>query len=175
MEHYIDNKLFLQELEVYKSEIELAEDSGREIPPIPENIALKFMKIANGLGNKPNFSNYTYKDEMISDGIENCIQYCRNFDSTKSKNPFSYFTQIIYYAFLRRIEKEKKQAYVKYKLTEATVTSETYLLNEDADTEGARIYENSSMDDFEEFLTKKRESRRKKVRSLEEFMDEKGT
>ena len=108
---------------------------------------------------------------MISDGIENCIQYCRNFDSNKSKNPFSYFTQIIYYAFLRRIEKEKKQAYVKYKLTEATVTSDTYLLNEDADTEGARIYDNPAMDDFEEFLNKKRENRRKKVTSLEEFME----
>tara|TARA_Y100001973_G_C5188748_1_gene329522 strand:+ start:376 stop:891 length:516 start_codon:yes stop_codon:yes gene_type:complete len=171
MEHYINNKIFLEQLNDYKEKIKSAEDDGREIPPIPDDIAISFMKIANGLGNKPNFSNYTYKDEMISDGIENCIQYCRNFDSNKSKNPFSYFTQIIYYAFLRRIEKEKKQAYVKYKLTEATVTSDTYLLNEEADTDGARIYDNPAMDDFEEFLNKKRESRRKKVNSLEEFME----
>ena len=116
MEHYINNKVFLEQLNDYKEKIKSAEDDGREIPPIPDDIAISFMKIANGLGNKPNFSNYTYKDEMISDGIENCIQYCRNFDSNKSKNPFSYFTQIMRNAFLRRIEKEKKQSYIKNKL-----------------------------------------------------------
>ena len=84
MEHYINNKVFLEQLNDYKEKIKSAEDDGREIPPIPDDIAISFMKIANGLGNKPNFSNYTYKDEMISDGIENCIQYCRNFDSNKS-------------------------------------------------------------------------------------------
>ena len=100
MEHYINNKIFLEQLVDYKEKIKSAEDDGREIPPIPDEIAISFMKIANGLGNKPNFSNYTYRDEMISDGIENCIQYCRNFDSNKSKNPFSYFTQIIYLSLI---------------------------------------------------------------------------
>ena len=172
MEHYIDNKVFLQQLEDYKSEIESAEMEGKDLPPIPDDIAISFMKIANGLGNRPNFVNYTYKDEMISDGIENCIQYCYNFDSSKSKNPFSYFTQIIYYAFLRRIEKEKKQAYVKYKLTETTISEDTYVLEEDMTRNvEVKIYENSSMDDFEQLLDKKRKSRRKKVTSLEEFME----
>ena len=64
-------------------------------------------KIANGLSYRPNFINYTYRQEMISDGIENCLQYIHNFDPEKSKNPFAYFTQIIYYAFIRRIQKEK--------------------------------------------------------------------
>ena len=65
------------------------------------------LKIANGLSYRPNFINYTYRQEMISDGIENCLQYIHNFDPEKSKNPFAYFTQIIYYAFIRRIQKEK--------------------------------------------------------------------
>ena len=171
MEHYIDNKLFLQQLDDYKSEIEFAEKAGEDLPLIPDDIAISFMKIANGLGNRPNFVNYTYKDEMISDGIENCIQYCYNFDSSKSKNPFSYFTQIIYYAFLRRIEKEKKQAYVKYKLTETTLLEDTYVHEDTAGNVDVRVYENSSMDDFEQLLDKKRKSRRKKVTSLEEFME----
>jgi hypothetical protein len=70
------------------------------------------------LSQKPNFANYPFKEEMIGDGIENCLMYAHNFNPRKSKNPFSYFTQIIYFAFLRRIEKEKKQAYVKLKMTE---------------------------------------------------------
>jgi DNA-directed RNA polymerase specialized sigma subunit len=76
------------------------------------------MKIATHLAQKPNFSNYTFKEDMISDGIENCLQYIDNFDPEKSKNPFSYFTQIIWYAFIRRINKEKKLLYTKYKITE---------------------------------------------------------
>ena len=53
---------------------------------------------------------------MISDGVENCLQYLDNFNPTKSNNPFAYFTQIIYYAFVRRIQKEKKQVKVKQKM-----------------------------------------------------------
>ena len=76
------------------------------------------MKIANRLSYRPNFINYTYREEMICDGIENCLQYVHNFNPEKSDNPFAYFTQIIYYAFLRRIQKEKKQAHVKNKYIE---------------------------------------------------------
>ena len=71
------------------------------------------LKIANHLSYRPNFINYTYRDEMISDGIENSLQYIDNFDPEKSKNPFAYFTQIIYFAFVRRITKEKKQQKIK--------------------------------------------------------------
>lgn len=92
-------------------------------PPIPEYVAECILAIANRLALKPNFSGYTYKDDMIGDAIENCIQYVDNFDPTKSKNPFAYFTQIIYYAFLRRIDKEKKQTYIKFKSLE---TSEAF-------------------------------------------------
>lgn len=117
-DHYVDNKQFLAEMIKWKKEIREAEDSGDERPPVSEYIGSCFLKIAERLCSKSNFMNYPYKDEMIGDGIENCLMYAHNFNPRKSKNPFSYFTQIIYYAFLRRIEREKKQAYIKFKLTE---------------------------------------------------------
>jgi hypothetical protein len=115
--HYINNADFLQALIDYQDGCKEAKENKTEPPPIPNYIGECFMKIAEGLSHKPNFINYTYRDEMMSDGIENCLMYFGNFDATKSKNPFAYFTQIIYYAFLRRIQKEKKQTYVKYKAT----------------------------------------------------------
>ena len=82
-----------------------------ELPRISDYIGECFLKIIqNGLSYRPNFINYTYRQEMISDGIENCLQYIHNFNPEKSNNPFiTYFTQIIYYSFIRRIQKEKKQ------------------------------------------------------------------
>jgi DNA-directed RNA polymerase specialized sigma24 family protein len=91
---------------------------GEEPPIVTDYIGSCFLKIANGLSYRPNFINYTYRQDMISDGIENCLQYIHNFDPEKSKNPFSYFTQIIYYAFIRRIQKEKKQSHVKHMMIE---------------------------------------------------------
>ena len=95
-----------------------AEECGEERPPVTDYIAESFLKIAEHLSYRPNFMNYHYREEMVGDGIENCLMYAHNFDPEKSKNPFSYFTQIIYFAFLRRIEKEKKQSYIKYKIME---------------------------------------------------------
>ena len=117
-DHYVDNKKLLAEMIKWKKAIREAEDSGDDKPPITEYIGGCFLSIAERLSLKSNFMNYPYKEEMIGDGIENCLMYAHNFNSRKSKNPFSYFTQIIYYAFLRRIEREKKQGYVKYKLAE---------------------------------------------------------
>lgn len=96
---------------------------GKETPRVPDYIGVCIMKIANKLANRPNFIGYSYRDEFISDGVENCIQYLHNFDPEKSTNPFSYFTTIIWYAFLRRINKEQKQQYIKQK---ATVHSYTF-------------------------------------------------
>ena len=123
-EHYIDNKKFFQAMVDYRQSIEEAEETGEPKPQIPNFIGECFMKIAEHLSYKPNFINYTFREDMISDGIENCIQYIHNFDPQKSQNPFSYFTQIIYYAFLRRIQKEKKQLYVKYKSLEKAITED---------------------------------------------------
>jgi hypothetical protein len=114
--HYIDNKKFLGSLRDYKESCVSAEKDGLEDPAIPEYIGECFMKIANGLSFRPNFIGYSYKSEMISDAIENCLMYFRNFDPDKSKNPFSYFTTICYYAFVRRISKEKKQTMIKENL-----------------------------------------------------------
>ena len=117
-EHYVNNKEFLQAMIGFRDSVMLAEKNGEERPRVTPYIGECLMKIAVHLSHKPNFINYTFKEEMISDGIENCLQYIDNFNPEKSQNPFAYFTQIIYYAFLRRIQKEKKHLYTKYKLTD---------------------------------------------------------
>jgi len=114
--HYVDNKKFLQAMIEYRDKCKKAEEKNRKKPEVTNYIGECFLKIANHLSYRPNFINYTYRDDMISDGIENCLQYMNNFDPDKSDNPFAYFTQIIYYAFIRRIQKEKKQMQVKAKI-----------------------------------------------------------
>ena len=115
-EHYVNNKEFLAAMVEYRNSVLLAEKKKQPKPPVTDYIGSCFLKIANHLSYRPNFINYTYKEDMISDGIENCLQYVANFDPEKSNNPFAYFTQIIYYAFIRRIQKEKKQTTIKQKL-----------------------------------------------------------
>ena len=117
-EHYVNNKEFFVAMEEWKVLVNQASQQDDPRPPISEYIGDCFVKIAEHLSYRPNFVNYPFREEMIGDGIENCLMYAHNFNPEKSKNPFSYFTQIIYYAFLRRIEKEKKQNYIKYKLLE---------------------------------------------------------
>jgi len=114
--HYVDNKKFLVAMTEYRELRIKAEEEGQKRPQVTNYIGECYLKIANHLSYRPNFINYTYRDDMISDGIENCLQYMDNFDPAKSKNPFAYFTQIIYYAFIRRIQKEKKQQQVKQKM-----------------------------------------------------------
>ena len=120
--HYVDNKKFLGAMIDYRLKVQKAEAKKRTKPVVTNYIGECFLKIANHLSYRPNFINYTYRDDMISDGIENCLQYMRNFNPEKSNNPFAYFTQIIYYAFIRRIQKEKKQQDVKAKLIASSGT-----------------------------------------------------
>lgn len=120
--NYVNNADFLQALIDYKEACKEAENSGDKTPQVPEYVGKCIMLISQRLATKPNFSGYTYKEEMISDGIENCLQYIHNFDPEKSSNPFAYFTQIIWYAFLRRIQKEKKQTYIKFKASQNMLT-----------------------------------------------------
>ena len=120
--HYVDNEKFLHDMIIFKEKYDEWKNRGAESGTRPEPsqyVGECILKIAERIGNRPNFINYTFKEEMISDGIENCIQYMGNFDPTKSKNPFSYFTTIIHYAFIRRIEKEKKQSYIKMRAFES--------------------------------------------------------
>ena len=149
-EHYVNNKEFLQAMIEYKDKCEKAQKRGRKNPPVTNYIGSCFLKIANHLSYRPNFINYTFRDDMISDGIENCLQYLNNFNPKKSNNPFAYFTQIIYYAFIRRIQKEKKQSSIKYKMIEQAGIDEFATLPGDNNSE----YKNQ----FLEFLTKKKPS-----------------
>ena len=129
-EHYVNNKDFLAALEQYAIDVARAKERGNPKPQIPRYIGECFLKIANHLSYKPNFVNYMFKDDMICDGIENCVRYIHNFNPDKSKNPFAYFTQIIYYAFLRRIQQEKKQLEIKNKILEKTNFDEVFDSND---------------------------------------------
>ena len=115
-EHYVNNKEFLAAMVEYKKLVDKAKKEGKKNPRVPDYVGECFLKIANHLSYRPNFINYTYRDDMISDGIENCLQYLNNFNPATSNNPFAYFTQIIYYAFIRRIQKEKKQTTIKQRM-----------------------------------------------------------
>ena len=119
-EHYVNNKELLEALIVYRGKVAHAKENDLPKPRITNYLGECFLKIATHLSYKPNFVNYMFRDDMISDGIENCVQYIHNFDPEKSRNPFAYFTQIIHYAFLRRIQKEKKQLDIKNKIIEKT-------------------------------------------------------
>ena len=130
-EHYVNNKEFLYAIVAYKKDIREAEAAGLPKPVIPRYIGECFLKIATHLSYKPNFVNYMFKDDMVCDGIENCVQYINNFNPEKSTNPFAYFTQIIHYAFLRRIQKEKKQLEIRTKLIERSGYDEVFVADED--------------------------------------------
>ena len=125
-EHYVNNKEFLAALIKYREDVEIARLQDKTKPVIPRYIGECFLKIANHLSFKPNFVNYMFKEDMISDGIENCVQYIHNFNPEKSQNPFAYFTQIIHYAFLRRIQREKRQLEIKNKILEKSGYSEVF-------------------------------------------------
>jgi len=129
-EHYVNNKEFLAAIVEYKYLIQLAEQKGEPRPLIPRYLGECFMKIARHLSYKPNFVNYMFKEDMISDGIENCVQYINNFNPEKSSNPFAYFTQIIHYAFLRRIQKEKKQLEIRQKIIDKSGFEEVMTTDE---------------------------------------------
>ena len=171
--HYVNNADFLAALIEYKQNCDDAKKKKKPEPPIPNYIGECFLKIADHLSRKPNFISYSFRDEMIADGIENCLMYFRNFDPAKSKNPFAYFTQIIYYAFLRRIMKEKKQLYVKYKATEQIGILDEFEMLEDSDGNYRQfeLYDNISefIHNFEENKRKKKEG---KTKGLEKFLDE---
>ena len=117
-QHYVDNKKFLAEITKYREAVDESRRLDKDKPRIPHYLAECFLKIATHLSFRPNFINYMYKEDMISDGVENCVQYIDNFDPAKSKNPLAYITQIIYNAFLRRIAKEKRQMDIRDKIIE---------------------------------------------------------
>ena len=133
-EHYVNNKEFLEALIVYRGKCAEAEERGEPRPRITNYLGSCFLKIATHLSYKPNFVNYMFREDMICDGIENCVQYIKNFDPEKSRNPFAYFTQIIHYAFLRRIQKEKRQMDIRSKIIERSGFDEVFSADGDYNT-----------------------------------------
>jgi hypothetical protein len=170
--HYIDNQKFLEEMVKYRNSVKLAKEEGRTKPRIPEYVGSCFIMIAERLSRRPNFMSYTFRDEMISDAIENAVLYVDNFDPEKSSNPFAYYTQIVYYAFLRRIQREKKQLYVKYKCAELAGATDEFeqLEGEDGITRQFELYDNIS--EYIETFENARKLKKKPKMGLEKFVDE---
>jgi|TARA_B100000123_G_C25580582_1_gene362516 hypothetical protein len=172
-EHYVNNKEFTQAVAEFNEKVKLAESKGKTPPQMSNYIGECIYKIATRLSTRPNFINYTYRDEMICDAIENCIQYIGNFNVEKSNNAFAYITQICYYAFLRRIQKEKKQVFIKQQMT-ADITAQTFDTI-DGDTTGMT---NTNVEWMQENMTQvqyePRKSKRKtstKTKGLDKFTE----
>lgn len=176
--HYVDNKRFYDEILTYLNAYSEAKESGQPEPPIPNYIGECIWKIATRLSYKPCFMNYSFRDEMISDGIENCFMYFRDFNPQKSNNPFAYFTQVIYYAFLRRIEKEKKNRYATYKYFQETIINtgldDVLLDNDDNHVVPSKMYDNIN-EFMEKFEIREEEKKRKRreMKGLQKFYEEK--
>src|SRR5210317_391565 len=121
--HYVNNKDFSQAVMDYAVEAHACRESKTQPPKVTDYIAKCFIKIAEGLSHRPNFVRYTYREEMVMDAVENCLRAIGNYNieaSTRTGKPnaFSYFTQICYFAFIRRITKEKKQQDIKFRFIE---------------------------------------------------------
>lgn len=174
--HYVNNPDFLQALKDYKAKVREAEESGDPKPQVSNYIGECILKIANHLSYKPNFINYTYREEMISDGIENCLMYIDNFDPEKSNNPFAYFTQIIYYAFIRRIQKEKKQTLIKGKIIMEMPFEAFEVQDHDDDGSYANSYldfmqMNGVFDDIIAKDEKRKAAKKKKQPTLDDILE----
>ena len=132
--HYVNNADFSQAVVEYVTIVNKAQAANTEIPKVPDYIAQCFLRISEGLSHKSNFIRYTYREEMVMDAVENCLKAVENYNleaATRSGKPnaFAYFTQISWYAFLRRIAKEKKQQDIKFKYMSQSGV-EAFLLDE---------------------------------------------
>ena len=185
--HYVDNERFYNEIVEYKKQCKIAIAEGKDKPILSEYIGKCIFLIAENLAHKPRFMNYSFVDEMKSDAIENCLMYFDNFDSDKYSNPFAYFTQIIYYAFHRRINKEEKNRYIMYKKFQenvlyaqqeydgVSVDSHSLLVDHaDHPVMTTQIYDNINefIGRFEERELVKKEKRKEKKEGLEKFVGE---
>lgn len=175
-EHYVNNKEFTQAVAEHNEAVKLAVSKGETPPRMSDYIGECIYKIATRLSTRPNFINYTYRDEMICDAIENCIQYIRNFNREKSDNAFAYVTQICYYAFLRRIQKEKKQVFVKQEILKEVGLSEAAFDTIDGDTTGMS---NTNIEWFQDNMnpvnyeprTSKNKTKKKTKKNLDNFTE----
>lgn len=176
--HYVDNQKFLEEIVDYKKKVVEAKEKGLEKPRVSEYMGKCIYLIAENLSHKPRFMNYSFRDELVSDAIENCFLYFDNFNPNISQNPFAYFTQIIYYAFHRRISKEEKNRYIIYKKFQESVldTSDAALM---VDADDQHLISSTMYDNLNEFIKKfegreaeKKEKRKQVKQGLENFTEE---
>jgi hypothetical protein len=167
--NYINNKTLYTSMIEHRTKLKQAVDNGKPKPQVSNYIGQSILLICNNLAKKPNFSGYTYKQEMISDGIIDCIAAVDNFDPDRTNNPFAYFTQIAWNAFIRRIHKEKKQTYIKHKNFE-----NSFLMNELwSDSENIHLKSNDFSGEiiksFENKLTKVKKP--SKISGVEKFLE----
>lgn len=172
--HYVNNPDFLEALKKHKALVKEAKANDLPPPQVSNYIGECILKIANHLSYKANFINYSYRDEMIADGIENCLRYVDNFDPEKSSNPFAYFTQVIYFAFLRRIAREKKQTVIKGKMLRDMPFEAFELQDQDDDGHFMNSYVEFMQNNghFDDFIERKKEAKKKAKTGLEEFIDD---
>lgn len=176
--HYVDNQKFYQEILNHKQKVKDAREKGLQDPKLPNYIGECIWKIASKLANKPCFINYSYRDEMISDGIENCILYFNDYNPDIGKNPFAYFTQVIYFAFLRRINKEEKNRYIIYKNFQETIINNGHaghlVDGDDNHVMSVNLYDNINdfMERFEKKEAIKKEKRKTAKEGLIKFYEE---
>lgn len=186
--HYVNNADFSKAVVDYVTIVEQAKKKKQQIPKVPDYVAQCFLRIAEGLSHKANFIRYTYREEMVMDAVENCLKAISNYNleaatRTGKPNAFAYFTQISWFAFLRRIAKEKKQQDVKMKyLTQSGIenfidnelgdTASQQVVDAFVDTLRGRIDKVKSHDSvIKEFAKKEKKKRSIKVDSdLSEFM-----
>lgn len=155
--HYVNNKDFLEAIVEYKNACDNARSRGKQIPVIPDYIGECIFHIANRLARRPNFSGYAFKEDMVMDGIENCLKYIEKFDPEKSSNPFAYFTQVIWFAFLQRIAKEKKFLYTKFKSSQALLAlGDTSSGESDVNLTISADYIDAFIQDFEDKLEREK-------------------
>ena len=171
--NYINNKTLYGAMIHYKNELKEAREKRANVEPeIPRYIGQSILLICNNLAKKPNFSGYTYKQDMISDGIMDCISAVDNFNPDKTNNPFAYFTQIAWNAFLRRIQKEKKQMYVKYKATEQFGILDEGELYEDSEGNVKQFVLYDNISEFIQNFEEKKRNKKKTKKGLEKFFEE---
>jgi hypothetical protein len=151
--HYVDNKKFFDEIVAYRKRLLEAREAGLEDPRIPDYIGSCIWKIAEKLSTKPCFMNYSFREEMVSDGIENCILYFKDYNPEIGQNPFAYFTQVIYYAFLRRISKEEKNRYIMYKNFQENIIGQ-YDTNLLRDGDDNHLLPTQMYDNINDFMTR---------------------
>jgi hypothetical protein len=184
--HYVNNQSFYNDIVIYRAKLKSAREEGKEDPRIPDSIGLAIWKIAEKLSTKPCFAGYSFREEMVADGVENCILYFKDYDPDYNPNgdkeykpnPFAYFTQVIYYAFLRRISKEERNRYIIYKNFQEVMcnNSDMNLLvdGEDNHLMPSQMYDNINtfMSRFEEKEEKKKQKRKAVKEGLTKYIED---